>query len=78
MGKVVHGVLIDRFHNHIDNDFLPETHSGFYTVYVSSNMIFLVDYLLEKCIEKDIDINPFFVYLKKIFDIANELHDEKF
>ena len=71
VGKVLCRILLDRLLNHVADDTLPESQSGFRTGRGTTDMIFSARQLQEKCIEQGRDLYQVFIDLTKAFDTVN-------
>ena len=70
-GKAIARILLDRLVKHVANDFLPESQCGFRNNRGTSDMVFTLRQIQEKCREKQLDLYITFVDLTKAFDTVN-------
>lgn len=70
-GKVLTRILLFRLLNHITENVLPESQSGFRKDRSTVDMVFVARQLQEKAIEQQQDLYMVFVDLAKAFDTVN-------
>ena len=70
-GKVLARILLNRLVNKVSEQHLPETQSGFRPGRSTTDMIFIVRQLQEKCIEQNKNLFVIFIDLTKAFDCIN-------
>ena len=73
VGKILARLLLNRLQTHICSKIIPEAQCGFRSNRGTTDMIFSVRQLVEKCIEQNIPLYPplVFVDLTKAFDTVN-------
>lgn len=70
-GKVLARILLTRLVDKVSEQHLPETQCGFRPGRSTTDMIFIVRQLQEKCIEQHMDLFAIFIDLTKAFDCIN-------
>ena len=70
-GKAIARILLDRIVKHVANDFLPESQCGFRNNRGTSDMVFTLRQIQEKCREQQLGLYITFVDLTKAFDTVN-------
>ena len=71
-GKVFARILLNRLTQHVEQ-FLPEAQCGFRAGRGTSDMIFSLRQIQEKCIEQNMPLYMIFVDFTKAFDTVNRL-----
>ena len=71
VGKVLARLLLNRLQTHICPKIIPEAQCGFRSNRGTTDMIFSVRQLVEKCIEQNVPLYQVFVDLTKAFDTVN-------
>ena len=70
-GKILVRVILNRLIANISEDNLPEAQCGFRPNRSTTDMIFTVRQVQEKCIEQNMDLFAIFIDLTKAFDTVN-------
>ena len=70
-GKILARVILNRLITHIADSIVPESQGGFRARKVTSDMVFAVRQLQEKCCEQNQEFHLVFVDLTKAFDTMN-------
>ena len=70
-GKILARVILNRLITNISEENLQEAHFGFRPNRSTTDMIFSVRQVQEKCIEQDMDLAALFIDLTKAFDTVN-------
>nr|VZI09500.1 unnamed protein product [Spirometra erinaceieuropaei] len=70
-GKIFARILLNRFHNHLEQGLLPESQCGFCRHRVTTDTIFAARQHQEKCQEMRTHLYSTFVDLTKAFDTVN-------
>lgn len=67
-GKILARIILNRFIEHVCEDYLPDSQCGFRKGRSTTDMIFATRQLQEKCREQDMGLYLIFVDLTKAFD----------
>ena len=70
-GKILAPVILNRLITNISEENLPEAQCGFRPNRSTTDMIFFVRRVQEKCIEQNMDLVTIFIDLTKAFDTVN-------
>ena len=70
-GKILARVIFNRLITNISEENLPEAHCGFHPNCSTTDMIFSVRQVQEKCIEQNMDLVTVFIDPTKAFDTVN-------
>ena len=70
-GKILARILLNRLNVHLDQGLLPESQCGFRKDRATTDMVFTVRQLQEKCQEQNADLYMAFVDLTKAFDTVS-------
>ena len=70
-GKILSRILLDRLTLHVSKEVLPESQCGFRYNRGTSDMIFTLRQIQEKCLEQNIGLFVTFVDLTKAFDTVS-------
>ena len=71
IGKVIARILLDRLNTRIAPNVISESQCGFRPNRGTTDMVFSVRQLQEKCIEQNLDLFHCFIDLSKAFDTVN-------
>ena len=71
IGKVLAGIQLDRLNTHITPNVVSESQCGFRPNRGTTDMVFSLRQLQEKCIEQNLDLYHCFIDLSKAFDTIN-------
>jgi hypothetical protein len=70
-GKILARILLNRLINSVSEHNLPEAQCGFRPGRSTTDMVFAVHQVQEKCIEQQMDLYAVFIDLTKAFDTVN-------
>ena len=70
-GKILARVVMNRLIDHINDTIIPESQCGFRSDRRTSDMVFAVSQLQEKCRDQDKELHLVFVDLTRAFDSVN-------
>ena len=70
-GKILARVILNRLIANISEEYLPKAQCGFRPNRSTTDMIFSVRLVQEKCIEQNMDLIAVFIDLTKTYDIVN-------
>ena len=71
IGKVLARIQLDRLNTHIVPNIVSESQCGFRPNRGTTDMVFSLRQLQEKCIEQNLDLYHCFIDLSKAFDTVN-------
>ena len=71
-GKILAQVILNRFITNISEENLPEAQCGFCPKCSTTDMIFTVRQVQEKCIERNMDLVAVFIGMTKAFNTVNK------